>query len=97
TFQVSAVFSTLSVLDNVLVARLSAAGRSLGLLGRAGPLEAERARALLARVGLAEQGARPAGILAYGDLKKLELALALANDTALLLLDESTERMATHA
>jgi len=90
TFQVSAVFPTLSVLENVLVARLSAAGRSLGLLGRAGPGEAERARAVLARVGLAEQAARPAGVLAYGDLKKLELALALANDPAVLLLDEPT-------
>jgi branched-chain amino acid transport system ATP-binding protein len=91
---VSAVFATLSVLENVLVARLSATGRSLGLLGRAVPLEVERARDLLARVGLAEQAARPAGVLAYGDLKKLELALALANDPAVLLLDEPTAGMA---
>jgi branched-chain amino acid transport system ATP-binding protein len=45
-------------------------------------------------VGLVAQAARPAAVLAYGDLKKLELAIALANDPALLLLDEPTAGMA---
>jgi branched-chain amino acid transport system ATP-binding protein len=94
TFQITATFATLSVLENVQVARLSHARRSLALLTPAGRLEVERARALLALVGLATQTERPAGVLAYGDLKKLELAIALANDPAVLLLDEPTAGMA---
>jgi branched-chain amino acid transport system ATP-binding protein len=94
TFQISATFATLSVFENVQVARLSAAGRSLGLLRGARGLEAASTGAALARVGLADQAARPAGVLAYGDLKRLELAVALANDPAVLLLDEPTAGMA---
>src|SRR5262249_4483580 len=94
TFQITATFATLSVLENVQVARLSYAGRSRGLLTSAARLEVTPARALLEHVGLAAQAARPAGLLAYGDLKKLELAIALANKPALLLLDEPTGGMA---
>ena len=57
-------------------------------------LEADGARALLDQVGLADQAARPAAVLAYGDQKRLELAVALANDPELLLLDEPTAGMA---
>jgi branched-chain amino acid transport system ATP-binding protein len=94
TFQITATFATLSVLENVQVARLSHAGRSGALLTPARGQQVEPSRALLEQVGLAEQAARPAGVLAYGDLKKLELAIALANDPALLLLDEPTAGMA---
>ncbi|HEV8584146.1 MAG TPA: ABC transporter ATP-binding protein [Methylomirabilota bacterium] len=94
TFQITATFATLTVLENVQVARLSHVGRSRALLAAAAALEVERARALLAQVGLAEHAGRPAAVLAYGDLKKLELAIALANDPALLLLDEPTAGMA---
>jgi branched-chain amino acid transport system ATP-binding protein len=61
------------------------------------PLRAEDpapALALLARVGMAEQAARPCGVLAYGDLKRVELAIALANTPRLLLMDEPTAGMA---
>ena len=94
TFQITATFATLTALENVQVARLSHAGESRALLTPAARLEVAPARALLAQVGLVEQAARPAGVLAYGDLKKLELAIALANDPALLLLDEPTAGMA---
>jgi branched-chain amino acid transport system ATP-binding protein len=94
TFQITATFATLSVLENVQVARLSHAGRSRAMVTAAAGLEVEASMALLAQVGLAEQAARAAGILAYGDLKKLELALALAGEPTLLLLDEPTAGMA---
>jgi len=94
TFQITATFATLTVLENVQVARLSHAGRSRVLLIPAARLEIAPSRALLEQVGLAEQATRAAGVLAYGDLKKLELAIALANDPALLLLDEPTAGMA---
>ncbi len=94
TFQITATFATLSALENVQVACLSHAGRSRAFLIPARGLEVQRSTALLAQVGLAEQAERPAGVLAYGDLKKLELAIALANDPELLLLDEPTAGMA---
>jgi len=94
TFQITATFATLTALENVQVARLSATGRTFVMLQPARDLEAGRARELLEQVGLADQVMRPAGVLAYGDLKKLELAVALANDPALLLLDEPTAGMA---
>jgi branched-chain amino acid transport system ATP-binding protein len=49
---------------------------------------------LLDRVGMAAQAERPANVLAYGDVKRLELALAIANDPILLLMDEPTAGMA---
>ncbi|OGK95606.1 MAG: ABC transporter ATP-binding protein [Candidatus Rokubacteria bacterium RIFCSPLOWO2_02_FULL_73_56] len=94
TFQVTATFATLSALENVRVARLSHVGRSRALLTPARGLETERSLALLDQVGLGDQAERAAGVLAYGDLKKLELAIALANDPELLLLDEPTAGMA---
>jgi len=94
TFQITATFATLTVRENVQVARLSHVGKSRALFTPARRLEVDTAQALLAQVGLADQAERQAGVLAYGDLKKLELAIALANDPALLLLDEPTAGMA---
>jgi branched-chain amino acid transport system ATP-binding protein len=94
TFQIPAVFPQLTLLENVQVACLSWRGRTLSLLGRARDQERARAEALLDRVGLGGQGERRAGILPYGDLKKLEVAIALANDPRVLLLDEPTAGMA---
>src|SRR5262249_37246312 len=72
TFQITATFGTLTALENVQVARLSHTGRSRALLTPAARLEVAPSRTLLEHVGLAEQATRPAGVLAYGDLKKLE-------------------------
>jgi branched-chain amino acid transport system ATP-binding protein len=94
TFQITATFASLTALDNVRVARIAHTGRAHSLLTRAQRLETEPARALLGQVGLAEQAARPAAVLAYGDLKRLELAVALATEPELLLLDEPTAGMA---
>ena len=94
TFQITATFATLTVLENVQVARLSHAGQSRALVRPARILEVAPATALLEQVGLVDQQLRPAGVLAYGDLKKLELAIALAHDPTLLLLDEPTAGMA---
>jgi branched-chain amino acid transport system ATP-binding protein len=94
TFQITATFASLTALENVQVARLSHARRTYALLVRASRLEVEPARGLLEQVGLSNQAGRPAAVLAYGDLKKLELAMALANDPEVLLLDEPTAGMA---
>jgi branched-chain amino acid transport system ATP-binding protein len=94
TFQITATFATLTALDNVRVARLSHLGKTYSMLESSRGLQAAEARALLDQVGLAEQADRVAAVLAYGDLKKLELAVALANDPEVLLLDEPTAGMA---
>jgi branched-chain amino acid transport system ATP-binding protein len=57
-------------------------------------LHVAEADALLALVGMADQAERAASVLAYGDLKRLELAMALAGTPRLLLMDEPTAGMA---
>ena len=94
TFQITATFATLTALDNVRVGRLSHLGKTYSMLESSRGLQADEARALLDQVGVAEQADRVAAVLAYGDLKKLELAVALANDPEVLLLDEPTAGMA---
>ena len=64
------------------------------MLALAERLYLAEAMALLERVGIAEQAARPCAVLAYGDLKRVELAIALANRPRLLLMDEPTAGMA---
>ena len=95
TFQITATFASMTARENVQVA-LMAHRRLTRLWWRpAHALAAGEAEGLLAQVGLAEQGARAAGVLAYGDLKRLELAIALAGSPQLLLMDEPTAGMAS--
>jgi len=94
TFQITATFLTLTGLENVQVALHSHRRRTYRLFTKAAGLERDGARELLRQVGLEAQAERPAGVLAYGDLKKLELAVALANGPEVLLLDEPTAGMA---
>jgi len=94
TFQVTATFGSMTVRENVQVALLSHQGRLFSLGKPAERLLVDEAEALLARVGMQQQAARPCAVLAYGDLKRVELALALANRPRLLLMDEPTAGMA---
>jgi len=94
TFQITATFSSLSVRENVQMALYSHAGRLRALLSRFGAVLVAEADALLAQVGMLDQATRPCGVLAYGDLKRVELAMALANQPRLLLMDEPTAGMA---
>ena len=94
TFQITATFGSMSVLENVQMALLSHRRRLLDLWRPVSQEDPAEALALLERVGMAGQAARPCGVLAYGDLKRVELAIALANAPALLLMDEPTAGMA---
>jgi branched-chain amino acid transport system ATP-binding protein len=94
TFQVTQTFGSMTVRENVQTALLSHHHRTGSLLSFAENLFAEEAQALLARVGMSEQAGRPCAVLAYGDLKRVELAIALANRPRLLLMDEPTAGMA---
>jgi branched-chain amino acid transport system ATP-binding protein len=94
TFQITATFTSMTVRENVQMALLSHRQGLGSLLSRASTRHREEADALLDRVGMREQGDRVCGVLAYGDLKRVELAVALANDPKLLLMDEPTAGMA---
>lgn len=94
TFQITQTFQSMTVRENVQMALISHHRRIRAVLPRARSLYVEEADALLARVAMAEQGGRPCAELAYGDLKRLELAIALAHRPRLLLMDEPTAGMA---
>jgi branched-chain amino acid transport system ATP-binding protein len=94
TFQITATFASMSVLENVQMALLSHRRRVFDLWRPVAQEDPAEALALLARVGMEAQAARPCGVLAYGDLKRVELAIALANAPSLLLMDEPTAGMA---
>ncbi len=94
TFQITRSFASMSVRENVQLALIARHRRVFSFLPRAAGLYGEDAMALLERVGMASQAERPCGILAYGDLKRVELAVALAQAPRLLLMDEPTAGMA---
>jgi branched-chain amino acid transport system ATP-binding protein len=94
TFQITATFASLSVRENVQMALYSHAGKLRSLLARFGADLRPEADALLGEVGMLDQAERQCGVLAYGDLKRVELAMALANQPRLLLMDEPTAGMA---
>jgi branched-chain amino acid transport system ATP-binding protein len=95
TFQVPAVFQSLTVRENVQTALLSRRGMSGSLVAKADRLFAPEAEAVLAQVGLLGYADDGCGTLSLGDLKRIELALALASEPALLLLDEPTAGMSS--
>jgi branched-chain amino acid transport system ATP-binding protein len=95
TFQNLQIFSRLTALENVMVGRhrhestgLAADLLHLPAVSRQNRMTREAALEALSRVGLSAMAWRPAGSLAYGDLKRLEIARALATEPTALLLDE---------
>ena len=94
TFQITSIFRRLTTLENVQTAFLTHHRRHFNILKPARRLYRDEALALLERVGLCEQATKPSGILAHGDQRRLELAIALASAPRLLLLDEPTAGMA---
>ena len=94
TFQITATFGSMTVRENVQMALLSHERRLRSPFVAFSSLAVAAADALLARVGMQEQATRPCAVLAYGDLKRVELAIALANRPRLLLMDEPTAGMA---
>ena len=72
---------------------LSIHRRTKSLLSKVRHLYVEESTELLNLVGIADQADRPCDVLAYGDLKRVEMAVALANQPELLLMDEPTAGM----
>ncbi len=94
TFQITATFASMTVRENVQMALLAAAGHTWRAWRPARDTFTPQADALLDQVGLRDSATTGAAVLAYGDLKRLELALALSNAPRLLLMDEPTAGMA---
>jgi len=94
TFQVAQAFASMTALQNAQLAIAAARGESQRFGAPLWTQNREPAAALLRDVGLEQRAERPAAELAYGDLKRLELALALAGRPRLLLMDEPTAGMA---
>ena len=94
TFQITATFGTMTVRENVQLALLSGRRRLADWWTPAASLYRDDAGRLLERVGMLDQAERACSVLAYGDLKRVELAVALANDPQLLLMDEPAAGMA---
>ena len=94
TFQIAATFGSFTVVENVQMALLSHKGEVYSFRRAVKGRYRAEALALLERVGMAPQADRSCRELAYGDVKRVELAIALANDPRLLLMDEPTAGMA---
>ena len=92
-FQVSNIFPRLTVLENVRSAVQARNGQGFNIFSAAALIGLERTEEILALCSLTQKRTIPAGELSQGDKKKLELALALAGQPKLLLLDEPTAGM----
>jgi branched-chain amino acid transport system ATP-binding protein len=93
TFQITSTFASMTVLENIKMAILSVHRRTKSLFGSVSKLFTDESMDLLKLVGIEDQHDRACGVLAYGDLKRVELAVALANKPKLLLMDEPTAGM----
>ncbi len=94
TFQIAATFASLTVVENVQMALISADRKLYALWRPAASHKRAEALELLDQVGMVAQADRPCSVLAYGDVKRVELAIAMANAPKLLLMDEPTAGMA---
>jgi len=94
TFQIAETFSSLTVVENVQMALLSGDRKLFSMWRRAADHKRDEALQLLDQVSMKSQADRPCSVLAYGDVKRVELAMAMANSPKLLLMDEPTAGMA---
>ena len=93
TFQITATFPSMTVLENVQMVLISHRQKLNSFTKKMRKLYRDEAMELLKIVGVENQWNRTCGILAYGVLKRVELAMALANNPKLLLMDEPTAGM----
>jgi len=94
TFQITGTYQSMTVIENVQMALLSHHRKLFNIRNYAHKQYQREATTLLELVGMQDQAERACAVLAYGDLKRLELAIALAHNPKLLLMDEPTAGMA---
>ena len=90
TFQTSSVFANLTCLENVRIAAQAANGQSMNLTKNAYKFTevVQTAHDCLAKVGLTARAMQRAGSLSHGDKRRLEIAIVLASQSDIVLLDE---------
>jgi branched-chain amino acid transport system ATP-binding protein len=93
TFQVAAAFSSMTLTENVQMALLARHGELWPGFGWAARRRRDEALDVLSQVGMADQSDRLTAEIAYGDVKRLDFALALAQAPRLLLMDEPAAGM----
>ena len=94
TFQITATYASMTVIENVQMALISHHREIMHFLSYAHEKYRVEALELLALVNMADQADGHCAVLAYGDLKRMELAIALAHNPKVLLMDEPTAGMA---
>jgi ABC-type branched-subunit amino acid transport system ATPase component len=94
TFQVATIFASMTVIENVQTAIAAHRHRSFASLPDGRQLFRDEAMEVLSVTNMVEFADRPCGALSYGDVKRAELAIALAGNARLLLMDEPTAGMA---
>jgi branched-chain amino acid transport system ATP-binding protein len=94
TFQITSTYSSMTVIENVQMALVSHHGKTFSIWPFATDLYRDEALGFLTLVDMQAQADRHCAVLAYGDLKRLELAIALCHNPTLLLMDEPTAGMA---
>lgn len=97
TFQITGTYPSMTVIENVQMALMSHHRKLYAIAPRAWRLYRDEAFEFLQTVAMKDQADRPCSVLAYGDLKRLELAIALCHRPRLLLMDEPTAGMAPSA
>ena len=93
TFQITATYASMTVIENVQMALMSHHRDIMRVMPYAHKRYRDEALALLDLVSMADQADRHCAVLAYGDLKRIELAIALAHSPTVLLMDEPTAGM----
>lgn len=95
SFQIISIFPKLTSFENLMCVLITKKKRSLNMFRKAKTYAdiKEEAFGVLQTVGLTEKASVPAGMLAHGDKKSLDIAIALARNAELMLLDEPTAGM----
>jgi len=95
SFQITNIFPELTVIENVLVPLVLHTGKGYALFRSLRREKAlyQRAEEVLQKIGLADQAHRKAGELPYGDKRLVEIAIVLARDPKVVMLDEPTAGM----
>jgi len=93
SFQRTNIFQRLSVYENIQAAFIAFGGQSLNMWGASRTQFRDETEAMIAQLGLGELADATAGVLSHGAQKQVELAIALAGQPTILLLDEPTAGM----
>jgi len=94
SFQIVNIYPELSVFESIQMTLIASARRSYNLFSKAKTMFLKETEEILEKVGLSDLAHVPGELLSHGDKKRLEIAMILANESTIILLDEPTAGMA---